>query len=102
MLPIYTVLKADSRVIEAAELTWRTRSGRDAWCVLSVPASCPHQMVFMPAVTTFAISRLMSGDLPDGRHDRGILHHHEQPQRRQATRWHDGADLISIGFLRPT
>ena len=99
VLPIYTVLKKlDPRVIEAAE-----DLGANPVRVVTrvvLPMSVPGivsgiTMVFMPAVTTFAISRLMSlrHDLPDGRHDRGVLHHHEQPQCRQRhVAGDDGAD----------
>ena len=64
ILPIYTVLKKlDPRVIEAAE-----DLGANPFRVISrvvLPLSVPGivsgiTMVFMPAVTTFAISRLMS------------------------------------------
>lgn len=64
ILPIYTVLKKlDTRVIEAAE-----DLGANPVRVLSrvvLPLSVPGvvsgiTMVFMPAVTTFAVSRLMS------------------------------------------
>ena len=64
ILPIYTVLKKlDARVIEAAE-----DLGANPLRVMTrvvIPLSVPGivsgvTMVFMPAVTTFAISRLMS------------------------------------------
>ena len=67
ILPIYTVLKKlDSRVIEAAE----DLGANPARVMLKVvlPLSVPGivsgiTMVFMPAVTTFAISRLMSSGM---------------------------------------
>ena len=61
VLPIYTVLKKlDSRVIEAAEDLGVTR----VVLPLSVPGIVSGiTMVFMPAVTTFAISRLMSSGM---------------------------------------
>ena len=67
ILPIYTVLKKlDPRVIEAAE-----DLGANPFRVISrvvLPLSVPGivsgiTMVFMPAVTTFAISRLMSSGM---------------------------------------
>ena len=67
ILPIYTVLKKlDQRVIEAAE-----DIGANPIRVLTrvvIPLSVPGvvsgvTMVFMPAVTTFAISRLMSSGM---------------------------------------
>ena len=67
ILPIYTTLKKlDQRVIEAAE-----DLGANPFRVLTkvvVPLSVPGvvsgiTMVFMPAVTTFAISRLMSSGM---------------------------------------
>ena len=67
ILPIYTVLKKlDQRVIEAAE-----DLGANPIRVLTrvvLPLSVPGvvsgvTMVFMPAVTTFAISRLMSSGM---------------------------------------
>ena len=67
ILPIYTVLKKiDQRVIEAAE-----DLGANPLRVITrvvVPLSVPGvvsgiTMVFMPAVTTFAISRLMSSGM---------------------------------------
>ena len=67
ILPIYTVLrKLDQRVIEAAE-----DLGANPVRVMSrvvIPLSVPGvvsgvTMVFMPAVTTFAISRLMSSGM---------------------------------------
>ena len=67
ILPIYTVLKKlDPRVIEAAE----DLGANPARVMLKVvlPLSVPGivsgiTMVFMPAVTTFAISRLMSSGM---------------------------------------
>ena len=67
ILPIYTVLKKlDQRVIEAAE-----DLGANPMRVMTrvvIPLSVPGvvsgiTMVFMPAVTTFAISRLMSSGM---------------------------------------
>jgi len=67
ILPIYTVLKKlDQRVIEAAE-----DLGANPLRVMTrvvIPLSVPGvvsgiTMVFMPAVTTFAISRLMSSGM---------------------------------------
>ena len=67
ILPIYTVLKKlDQRVIEAAE-----DLGANPVRVMTkvvIPLSVPGivsgvTMVFMPAVTTFAISRLMSSGM---------------------------------------
>ena len=67
ILPIYTVLrKLDQRVIEAAE-----DLGANPVRVMTrvvIPLSVPGvvsgvTMVFMPAVTTFAISRLMSSGM---------------------------------------
>ena len=67
VLPIYTVLKKlDSRVIEAAEdLGANPISVVTHWVLpLSVPDIVSGiTMVFMPAVTTFAISRLMSSGM---------------------------------------
>ena len=67
ILPIYTVLKKlDQRVIEAAEDLGANPIRVMAKVVL--PLSVPGivsgiTMVFMPAVTTFAISRLMSSGM---------------------------------------
>ena len=67
VLPIYTVLKKlDQRVIEAAE-DLGANPLRDVTRVV-LPMSVPGivsgiTMVFMPAVTTFAISRLMSSGM---------------------------------------
>ena len=64
ILPIYTVLKKiDSRVIEAAEDLGANplRVVTRVVLPLSVPGVVSGiTMVFMPAVTTFAVSRLMS------------------------------------------
>lgn len=64
ILPIYTVLKKiDSRVIEAAEDLGANplRVVTKVVLPLSVPGVVSGiTMVFMPAVTTFAVSRLMS------------------------------------------
>ena len=67
VLPIYTVLKKlDSRVIEAAEDLGANpiRVVTRVVLPLSVPGIVSGiTMVFMPAVTTFAISRLMSSGM---------------------------------------
>ena len=110
VLPIYTVLKKmDYAVIEAAE-----DLGCNPFRVLTrvvIPLSIPGivsgvTMVFMPAVTSFAISTLLSngklrlaGDLIDY-----IFNQSSNPNR-----WNIGSSfslmmlvliLISIGFLR--
>ena len=110
VLPIYTVLKKmDYAVIEAAE-----DLGCNPFRVLTrvvIPLSIPGivsgvTMVFMPAVTSFAISTLLSngklrlaGDLIDY-----IFNQSSNPMR-----WNIGSSfslmmlvliLISIGFLR--
>lgn len=65
VLPLYTVLgKMDSRVIEAAEDLGANRF--QVFFRVTLPLSVPGitsgiNMVFMPAITTFVISRLLGG-----------------------------------------
>ena len=94
ILPIYSVLmKMDKSLLEAAE-----DLGADAWTAfrrVTFPLSLPGVyagtlMVFMPAVTTFAISRLlgsgnfmMFGDLID-------------KQFLESNNWHFGSSLSLV------
>ena len=67
ILPIYTCMKKmDRRVVEAAEDLGA--NPLQVFCKVSLPLSVPGivsgiTMVFMPAVTTFAISKLLGGGM---------------------------------------
>ena len=89
--------KMDRRVVEAAEdLGANPRAGvLHAWSLpLSVPGVVSGiTMVFMPAVTTFAISTLLGGGMtyPHRRHDREHVHDAEKLATYGSTISHDSA-----------
>jgi spermidine/putrescine transport system permease protein len=94
ILPVNSVLtKMDSSVIEAAK-DLGANDRKVFWKVV-FPLSLPGifsgiTMVFMPAVTTFAITDILSG----GKND--LIGNIVQRQFREADNWHYGATIAII------